>query len=44
VKVQASAPKHGKLSVRTRSGYYPKTDSKTGLADTAAQKTAPAKK
>jgi Ca-activated chloride channel homolog len=29
VKVQASAKGHGKLLVRTRSGYYPKGDSKT---------------
>ncbi|HZU08812.1 MAG TPA: VWA domain-containing protein, partial [Pseudacidobacterium sp.] len=35
VKVVASAPKHGKLVVRTRTGYYPKTDkSKTASATT----------
>jgi Ca-activated chloride channel family protein len=44
INVQASAPKHGKLVVRTKRGYYPKLDSKTGAADSAAQKTAPAKK
>jgi len=40
VKVQANAKGHGKLIVRTRSGYYPKTD---GKANTAASgdKTAP---
>lgn len=43
VKVQASAPGHGKLSVRTRSGYYPKTDNKNNTADRAGVKTAPAK-
>jgi Ca-activated chloride channel family protein len=39
VKVQAAAPGHGKLTVRTRSGYYPKVDSKSNTA----QKAAPAK-
>lgn len=43
VKVQASAPGHGKLSVRTRSGYYPKTNNKNSTADNAVVKTAPAK-
>jgi VWFA-related protein len=42
VKVVASAPGHGKLSVRTRSGYYPKTDNKNGPNRTAENKT-PAK-
>ncbi len=40
INVQASAPKHGKLIVRTKRGYYPKTD-KTAV--TPGQKTAPAK-
>jgi len=39
VKVQAAAPGHGRLTVRTRSGYYPKIDSKSNTA----QKTPPAK-
>src|SRR5271170_4425595 len=39
VKVQAAAPGHGRLTVRTRSGYYPKVDSKSSTA----QKPAPAK-
>ena len=44
INVQASAPKHGKLIVRTKRGYYPKTDKAGATADPAAQKTAPAKK
>jgi Ca-activated chloride channel family protein len=40
INVQASAAKHGKLLVRTKRGYYPKSD-KTAVAP--AQKTAPAK-
>jgi VWFA-related protein len=32
VKVVASAPKHSKLTVRTRTGYYPKTNNKTNTA------------
>src|SRR5215475_3188260 len=39
VKVVASAPGHSKLSVRTRSGYYPKTDSKSTPHSTAENKT-----
>ncbi|QNI32294.1 VWA domain-containing protein [Alloacidobacterium dinghuense] len=42
VKVQAAAPGHGKLVVRTRSGYYPKTD-KSNPAENTAQRKAPAK-
>ena len=38
VKVQAAAPGHSKLTVRTRSGYYPKGDNKSNTA----QKGAPA--
>jgi VWFA-related protein len=38
VKVVASAPGHSKLSVRTRSGYYPKTDSKSNSPETAQRK------
>jgi len=41
VKVQAAAPGHGKLTVRTRTGYYPKVDNKNNTAE--AQKKAPAK-
>jgi Ca-activated chloride channel family protein len=44
INVQASAPKHGKLIVRTKRGYYPKADKTGTAADPAAQKTAPAKK
>jgi len=43
VKVQAAAPGHGRLTVRTRSGYYPKIDSKNRTADSATQTKAPAK-
>jgi Ca-activated chloride channel homolog len=44
VKVQAAAPGHGKLTVRTRSGYYPKIESKNRSADnTATQKPTPGK-
>jgi len=39
VKVQAAAPGHSKLTVRTRSGYYPKTDNKKTPASTAENKT-----
>jgi VWFA-related protein len=39
VKVQAAAPGHSKLTVRTRSGYYPKTDNKRTPASTAENKT-----
>jgi Ca-activated chloride channel family protein len=42
VKVQASAPGHSKLTVRTRSGYYPKVDSKSNTAS-SSQRKAPAK-
>ncbi|HEX3437817.1 MAG TPA: VWA domain-containing protein [Pseudacidobacterium sp.] len=41
VKVVASAPKHGKLNVRTKSGYYPKTDKANSTAST--QPVAPGK-
>jgi len=42
VKVQAAAPGHGKLLVRTRTGYYPKIDTKK--KNTAeAEKNAPGK-
>jgi Ca-activated chloride channel homolog len=44
INVQASAPKHGKLIVRTKRGYYPKADKTGTAADPAAQKTGPAKK
>jgi Ca-activated chloride channel family protein len=44
INVQASAPKHGKLIVRTKRGYYPKADKSGTAADPTAQKTAPAKK
>lgn len=44
INVQASAPKHGKLIVRTKRGYYPKADKTGTAADPAVQKTAPAKK
>ncbi|HTZ88977.1 MAG TPA: VWA domain-containing protein [Alloacidobacterium sp.] len=44
IKVQASAPGHGRLIVRTRTGYYPKVDNKNNTADSgAAQQKAPAK-
>jgi Ca-activated chloride channel family protein len=43
VKVQAAAPGHSKLTVRTRSGYYPKIDGKNNTADSAAQRKAPTK-
>jgi VWFA-related protein len=43
VKVQAAAPGHGKLTVRTRSGYYPKIDGKNNTANSAAQRKAPIK-
>ncbi len=42
VKVQAAAPGHGKLSVRTRSGYYPKIDNKNKTADSTSQRKASA--
>ncbi len=42
VKVVASAAGHGKLTVRTRSGYYPKTDNQNSPNKTAQNKT-PAK-
>src|SRR5580692_1072368 len=38
INVQASAPKHGKLIVRTKRGYYPKVDNKNNTAE--AQKKA----
>jgi VWFA-related protein len=44
INVQAGAPKHGKLIVRTKRGYYPKADKTGTAADPAAQKIAPAKK
>ncbi len=37
VKVVASAPKHGKLIVRTRTGYYPKTTNKSQTADSQSK-------
>lgn len=43
VKVQAAAPGHGKLTVRTRSGYYPKTDNKNNTVENTAQRKTPAK-
>ena len=41
VKVQAAAPGHSKLVVRTRTGYYPKVDNKKNTAE--VEKKAPAK-
>jgi VWFA-related protein len=41
LKVVASAAGHGKLNVRTRTGYYPKVDNKSTTASNSAQATAP---
>jgi VWFA-related protein len=37
VRVEATAQNHGKLTVRTRRGYFPKTGQKTGQIQQAAQ-------